>query len=250
MANSKQCVAVIISMSTFLLFYYFMSDFERFFPKSQYFMPRNEPSKNSMCDGLHVIAREMLNGSSASLPFNTNVTRWKFHNEINAHLLDKKLLIWNSEGKMSGDVQDTINLYNNTKSKDIKVRKHFITFADKCCEKARLKAVMTALYPGGFDRSKVHDMSSISAGFKRNHSKILTQARGGGYWLWKPYIILKTLVEDMVDGELLMYQDAGAYIIHDAGPLLKLCENAKYGVLVFYLTFLFEKYLLGLTNKG
>jgi hypothetical protein len=57
-------------------------------------------------------------------------------------------------------------------------------------------------------------------------------------------------VEDMVDGELLMYQDAGAYIIHDAGPLLKLCENAKYGVLVFYLTFLFEKYLLGLTNKG
>ena len=60
--------------------------------------------------------------------------------------------------------------------------------------------------------------------------------------MWKTWLIAY--------GELLMYQDAGAYIIHDAGPLLKLCENAKYRVLVFYLTFLFEKYLLGLTNKG
>ena len=195
-----------------------------------------------MCDGLYLIAREMLDGSTVGLPFTRNVTRWKFYNEINPNLLNKKFLIWNSERKMSSDVQDIINVYNNTRSKDIKVRKHFITFADKCCEKARLKAVMTALYPGGFDKTTIHDMNSLTAGFKRNHSEILTQTRGDGYWLWKPYIILKTLVENMVDGEVLMYQDAGAYIIHDAGPLIKLCEHAKYGILLFYLTLLEQQY--------
>lgn len=33
-------------------------------------------------------------------------------------------------------------------------------------------------------------------------------ARGGGYWLWKPFVVYDTL-QDMQDGDVLMYTDAG-----------------------------------------
>ncbi len=240
-ACKQRWFGFIILMSIFLVFYYFTTRLKQL-PHNYKSSHWKERMKNNMCDDLYVIAREMLNGSPVSLPFATNVTRWKFYKGINPHLLAEDLLMWNSERKMSNEVRDFINLYNNTKSKDIKVRKNFITFANNCCEKSKLKAVMRALYPGGFEKTKIHDMSSLSAGFKTNHNRILTLTRGYGYWLWKPYIILKTLVENMADGEILMYQDAGAYLIQDAGPLLKLCEHSKYGILLFYVTLLEQHY--------
>jgi hypothetical protein len=44
------------------------------------------------------------------------------------------------------------------------------------------------------------------------HSNFVTNnARGYGYWLWKPYIIKKTM-ETMTNGDVLMYLDAGCEI--------------------------------------
>ena len=76
-------------------------------------------------------------------------------------------------------------------------------------------------------------MNYLSEKFRHTHSTIFTKRRGGGYWLWNPYIILKTLIERMSDNDLLMYQDADSYLIEDAGPLLKLCQNLEARVLVF-----------------
>jgi len=44
--------------------------------------------------------------------------------------------------------------------------------------------------------------------FARDNADILGRARGGGYWLWKPYLILKSL-RNMSRGDLLVYCDAG-----------------------------------------
>lgn len=44
--------------------------------------------------------------------------------------------------------------------------------------------------------------------FYRDNQDALDLPRGAGYWLWKPYIILKTL-EGMKDGEMMLYVDAG-----------------------------------------
>ena len=54
-------------------------------------------------------------------------------------------------------------------------------------------------------------------------------------------MILKTLIERMSDDDLLMYQDADSYLIQDAGPLLKLCQDLEAGVLVFHSRYI-EKY--------
>ena len=83
-------------------------------------------------------------------------------------------------------------------------------------------------------------MNSLSEKFRCKHSAILKQKRGAGYWLWKPYIILKTLVERMSDNDLLMYQDADTYLKGDAGPFLKLAQDLEPGIVLFHSHY-FEK---------
>jgi len=54
---------------------------------------------------------------------------------------------------------------------------------------------------------------------------IHVQERGAGYWLWKPYIILKTLLYEMEEGDLLLYADSGSEAIGDLRPLFELAEE-------------------------
>lgn len=51
--------------------------------------------------------------------------------------------------------------------------------------------------------------------FWNEHSDFITKnKRGFGYWLWKPYLILKTL-ENMNDGDILVYADCGCEIFYN-----------------------------------
>lgn len=48
--------------------------------------------------------------------------------------------------------------------------------------------------------------------FWNNHSNFIeNNKRGYGYWIWKPYLIKKTM-ESMQDGDILMYLDSGCEI--------------------------------------
>lgn len=67
--------------------------------------------------------------------------------------------------------------------------------------------------------------------FYHKNKKILDQDRGAGYWLWKPYIIYKTLLE-ADEGDIVIYSDSGAEIISPLGPLVELCKR-KDGLLLF-----------------
>lgn len=44
---------------------------------------------------------------------------------------------------------------------------------------------------------------------------LLQYQRGGGYWLWKPYIILKALTEVAGENDIVIYSDAGNEIFAD-----------------------------------
>lgn len=198
----------------------------------------DEKEMTSTCRQLHETASDMLyNGEKAPLPFETNSTRWTFHRRGNLDYLKSITRRWTKPfGEDLKSLQFTD--YNSTKSKDIKAKKYFITFACNCCKKSKERAIKSAKFPGGFDFTTVHDLDSLSRKFKHAYSGILRQKRGCGYWLWKPYIILKTLVENMSDDDLVMYQDAGAYLIGDAGPLLKLSYDSDAGIVLFHTDFL------------
>jgi hypothetical protein len=55
---------------------------------------------------------------------------------------------------------------------------------------------------------------------------ILTEegARGAGYWLWKPLIILQELLK-AEEGDLVVYMDADSEIMSDTSPLLALLDG-------------------------
>lgn len=61
----------------------------------------------------------------------------------------------------------------------------------------------------GFDKGIVASPESITnTDFYDQNREILEQKRGGGYWLWKPYII-QNAIQRAAPNEIIFYSDAG-----------------------------------------
>ncbi len=94
---------------------------------------------------------------------------------------------------------------------------HFITFATPngpYIKDARdLCASATSV--ARFDTALIGNMSILDPEFKKQNAHILRQARGAGYWLWKPYVILKRL-DELPDGDVLCYCDSSYRFLSDA----------------------------------
>jgi hypothetical protein len=83
----------------------------------------------------------------------------------------------------------------------------------------------TALEIGKVDEVFIYSKDwLVNSGFYLKNKYILDQKRGGGYWLWKLYIILDSF-NKMNDGDVLMYTDAGVKIINDLTPLYTLAST-------------------------
>ena len=205
-------------------------------------LPPRKEKEMSQCQNLVDIAASMLNGENIKLPFDTANTRWKFKQTVDLRSYNKTNFRWNFpwEQANSPETMKKANYYN-VSAKSLPFKKFFITFAESCCEISKKRALKHALGVGGFDFAVAHDMCSVRPGFRRAHRDILFRRKGAGYWLWKPHLILKTLIEEMSFGDVLMYEDAGSYLRKGAGPLLKLASESPQGIVVFTLQ-LMEKY--------
>ena len=64
----------------------------------------------------------------------------------------------------------------------------------------------------------------VQTPFYRRHRAILDRPRGGGYWLWKPYILEATLHDAAAD-DVVVYADAGIEIVGDLQPLFAICRD-------------------------
>ena len=60
----------------------------------------------------------------------------------------------------------------------------------------------------------VYNRCEIDNDFYQRNMYVLNYGRGGGYWLWKPYIINKTL-EKINDDDIIFYLDSKYYFIED-----------------------------------
>ena len=88
------------------------------------------------------------------------------------------------------------------------------------------------------DECHAYDASVMDDEFTAKNKHILSQTRGAGYWLWKPYIIYKWLTDDSMedDNSYLIYSDAGAKVVGDVGHVLRFMEemdDVYKGVLFF-----------------
>jgi hypothetical protein len=87
------------------------------------------------------------------------------------------------------------------------VKYHFITFATPDFMSFAEENVKTALSIGGFDTAKIYTQYDIDNYFKSKNKFLLSHKRLGGYAVWKPYIILKRLLE-IDEDDILCYNDS------------------------------------------
>lgn len=84
----------------------------------------------------------------------------------------------------------------------------FITYATNEF-KSNALALVESAFNVGFDKCRLFTPNDIreTAFFEANRT-ILSNMRGGGYWLWKPYILLQSL-KMASEKDVIFYSDAG-----------------------------------------
>lgn len=108
-----------------------------------------------------------------------------------------------------------------------------INYSDERFGNAQKLNTKTALIYGA-DQVIQYNRNDIDKEFYQKNKEILIEKRGGGYWLWKPYIVKKTL-EQLNGGEYLIYSDSGACYINNIELLINCMENEKTDIMIFSL---------------
>ena len=89
-----------------------------------------------------------------------------------------------------------------------------ISFADGAVHQSNQNFLNTGAINKGFDCIITYGKSDIDPKYYAQHKEILSQKRGAGYWLWKPYLMQKTL-NIMSEGDILFYIDTGnAFLVN------------------------------------
>jgi hypothetical protein len=109
-----------------------------------------------------------------------------------------------------------------------------MSYADSRYRYVQELQVLSARKYCRFDQIHAYGPEDIDPDFRARHDAVLKQRRGGGYWLWKSYLIDRTL-RQLPTNSVLMYSDAGAVFVADCEPLLSLCASSNCDVVCFEL---------------
>ena len=111
-----------------------------------------------------------------------------------------------------------------------KQKKIFLTYGNNNFKKSRERIKNEANSLNIFDDCIIETDKNIlnDIDFKKTltndyFKKVFESNRGGGYWIWKPYIIHKHLSE-LNDGDILVYSDAGCKIENNSKTIQKFNE--------------------------
>lgn len=119
------------------------------------------------------------------------------------------------------------------------MKKYHINYANLKYFESQKKCTQSAK-DFGFDEVISYSINDLDSDFLEKNKEILKLPRGAGYWVWKSYIIKKTL-DKLNYGDLLVYSDSGSIYQSSVQPLIDTIINDTNGVLSFELTGLIEK---------
>jgi hypothetical protein len=114
--------------------------------------------------------------------------------------------------------------------------KLLVNYASKKFQASQRKNRATGLAIGGFDQVASFSPQDMDSAFRARHRDVLSVPRGNGYWLWKPYFILRTL-RDLADGDFLFYCDSGAHFVSSIDPLVEVSRRDGQDLVSFALPF-------------
>jgi hypothetical protein len=111
---------------------------------------------------------------------------------------------------------------------------HYINYSDHLFYSQQLYASYSAQLFGKVNSVELYSPADLDEDFIKIHHKILCEKRGGGYWLWKPYVILKKL-KQIDRGDFLVYSDSGAVVLKPLSLIVSELINLNQDVASFEL---------------
>ena len=108
-----------------------------------------------------------------------------------------------------------------------------VNYADKKFKRAQQLNSRTARQWGA-DRVIEYGPEDIDEAFRSKNHAILDAPRGGGYYLWKPYVYRKAY-DELGEGDYLVYIDAGAVYVNKIQYLIDCIKKKKTSVMIFAL---------------
>ena len=98
--------------------------------------------------------------------------------------------------------------------------KILLNYANDKYKKTQRFNSFTGKVIGGFDRIYSFGPEDIDPEYKEKYKTLLSNPRGNGLWLWKPYFILRVM-ENSENGSYIFYSDSGAFFIRSVDLLIK-----------------------------
>ena len=90
---------------------------------------------------------------------------------------------------------------------------YLITYGDGEAYVSNTKVLAESALNNCIDVVYMYRKEHLDKDFVEKNKKIFEAKRGSGYWLWKPYLTLKTL-EQMPENSIMIYFDSGIKIIN------------------------------------
>lgn len=112
--------------------------------------------------------------------------------------------------------------------------KVFITYGNEAYRKTRTRIANEARNSSFFNKVLLFTPEDLPPSFRHHFREILPMSRGGGYWVWKYYIMSQAM--DALDwGDFLIYMDADCTLNPSAKPrfddYLRLINVSRTGIL-------------------
>lgn len=116
------------------------------------------------------------------------------------------------------------------------MKKVHISYGNEKYLKSLKVLEQTSIDIGGVDKFIGYQPQFLETDFfAQKNAFILSRPRGAGYWIWKPFLILKTF-ETLEEGDIVLYSDAGLKVIGNLNPLFEVIQtNPNNGKLIFKL---------------
>tara|TARA_B110000259_G_scaffold187847_1_gene243627 strand:+ start:4092 stop:5777 length:1686 start_codon:yes stop_codon:yes gene_type:complete len=205
------------------------------------------------CGTIPIIIESSINELYRDLPV-LIVNSWE---EITEDLLEKKYV--EIQNNIKNDKYNMkkmyMNYWTNEIDKKIKVVSpfqsleklninsykpiHFITYGNHRFKNSKERLLREAQEFGAFKTITGYGPNFMSREFLEKHKDILTQPRGGGYWIWRPNLLLEAL-NKIEDGEFLVYLDAGCklnpYGKKRFYEYIDMINNTDYGIMSFQMS--------------
>ena len=116
------------------------------------------------------------------------------------------------------------------------MKKILVNYADKTYNHAQQLNSKSGLGIGDFDEVRSFSPKAIDKEFYEENRELLQEFRGNGYWLWKPYFLLKVLNE-VDEGDFVFYCDAGAVFVNSIDYLIECSLKLKQDMLTFEIPY-------------